>query len=355
MFERIDQMLAGFSEGDAITSEAQNLRQIFKRWGIASDIFVDTRHVSAGLLPECRPLEEHRGNKASLLIHHYSIGSPAVEAFLRSSSRKVLHYHNVTPAHFFAGFDDRIARELEDARGALANVIPRVDAMWAVSRFNAAELESLGAREVAVFPLQFSGSEMSDSPSDVILGKFSVPMTNILFVGRIVPNKRVEDLMQAYCWYHRTINRQSRLILVGSDRSAPAYFVMLRMLAGEWCIPNVCFERYVNFRDLPTYYRIADVFATASRHEGFCRPLIEAMSFDVPVVANRAGGIPEALGSAGIMYEDASPAELAVLLDRVVTDRGLRSEVIESQRRRMAEIAGRNAEAELRSLVERLA
>lgn len=351
MRHRIDQVLAGFAEGDAISGEAVILQSIFREWGVESDIFVDLRHVSPVMRPKARSLAEYTDSPANLLIHHYSIASPAADLFCAAKAKKIAIYHNITPAEFFDGFDDGIACQLRMARRDLGRVVGSADAVWAVSAFDAAELKELGAKSVREFPLLFSAAQLDVPPDPLVFKKLSAPLTNILFVGRIAPNKCIEELILAFAWYHRRLNRQSRLVIVGSERTAPRYYLMLRMLVHEQDVPNVCFERFASPAGLSGYYDIADVFVTASRHEGYCLPLVEAMSKGVPVIARNTGGIPEALGGAGVMYEDLAPEELAQLMHRVMTDGQLKQTVIDSQRRRLADIAARRVEEELKTLL----
>ena len=351
---RIHQVLAGFAEGDAISGEATILQDIFRGWGLESDIFVDAAHTSSRVESRCQPLSEYRGQAEDIVVHHYSIASPAVDAFRTSPARKVLIYHNITPEHFFSGFNDDIAAQLASARRGLAELLPAVDAAWADSAFNAGELTEMGCANAKVLPLLFSPDQFDLRPDPKIFNKFSVPMTNLLYVGRVAPNKRIEDLMMAFTWYHRLLNRQSRLLIVGSERSAWRYFVMLRMLASELDLPNICFECYASPEGLCAYYELADVFVTASQHEGYCLPVVEAMHKNVPVIARKTGGIPEALGGGGVMYEDAAPDELAVLIHRVLTDETLRGEVLASQQRRMDVVHARRADEELKVLLDGL-
>ena len=176
-------------------------------------------------------------------------------------------------------------------------------------------------------------------------------MTNLLCVGRVAPNKMIEEVILAFAWYHRVIDRQSRLIIVGSERSSWRYYVMLQMLVSEMDLTNVYFEGYASPEKLSAYYDIADVFVSASRHEGYCLPVVEAMHREVPVVARKTGGIPEAMGGAGVMYEDAKPEELAQLIHRVLTDKAIHEEVLQSQKRRIDEIRARKPDDELRALL----
>lgn len=348
MFARVNQVLAGFAEGDAISSEAMALQDILRRWGVESTIYVDPRHVSPKVAGRWQPLEAMTCGPEDVLIHHYSIASRAVDAFAASPARKVLMYHNITPADYFRGYDDGVAAQLEGARRDLKGMFSRVQAVWAVSEFNARELRELGAPHVRVFPLIFSVALLDLPPDPEVFVKFAVKLTTIMFVGRIAPNKRIEDLIMAFAWYHRVINRQSRLLIIGSERSAPRYYLMLRMLANELDLPNVCFERFAAPEGLSGYYSFADLLVSPSDHEGYCLPLVEAMHRNVPVLAHRRGGMPEALDGAGVMYEDLSPAELAELMHLMLTDPALRAEVLTSQQARMQRLRARRVEDELR-------
>jgi glycosyltransferase involved in cell wall biosynthesis len=349
---RLDQLVAGFADGDAISGEAVLLRDHFRKMGFESDIFADPKHVTPRLKDQCRSLVDYSGKAEDLALFHFSIGSPATEVFQKTAAKKIMLYHNITPPEFFWGFDDRVEQQLSVARTDLKTVASVSDAVWADSRFNANEVEALGVRPAQVLPLLFS-SKMFDVPSDpVVQARFSGSMTNILFVGRIAPNKRVEDLIQAFAWYHRVINPFSRLVIVGSDRSCPRYYTMLRMLAGELDLPNVCFEGFASPESLSAYYSTAHVFVCASEHEGYCLPLVEAMYRNVPVVARDLGGMPEALGGAGVLYEDLTPQELAELIHQVTANPALRSEVLASQSRRMQEVTARDVEKELANLLQ---
>jgi len=351
---RIDQILAGFAGGDAISHEARAIQAMIRGWGVESEIYADRRHVAPDSADLCRGIEEYRGDSRDAVIHHYSIASPAVDVFMKTSAKRIVLYHNITPAQYYEPFDERIAAQLRDARSALKDVLPRVDAVWAVSRYNAGELESMGAAKVGVFPLLFDRDRL-DIPADRgVVRRYSGPMKNILFVGRVAPNKKIEDLILAFTWYHCLINRQSRLLIVGSERSAPRYSLMLGMLCRELCLPNANFIKFASPEGLSAFYEIADLFMTTSEHEGYCLPLVEAMYKKVPVIARNLGGMPEALGGAGVMYDNADPRELALLMDRVISDECIRREILDSQERRIEELLLRRPDDELKALVASL-
>jgi glycosyltransferase involved in cell wall biosynthesis len=345
---RIDQLLPGFAEGDAISAEVMVFDGILRKWGIETGIYTDMQHVAPEVRHLCRDLGEYQAERDDVAIHHYSIWSKAVDAFLDVAARKILVYHNITPAHFFRGFDDGLADQLTVAREKLGEAARKADRVWADSAFNAGELAELGIDDVHVFPLLFNPQAFDAPDDDNVFARFPVRIPTLTWVGRLVPNKRVEDLITAFAWYNRTINPRSRLLLIGSERSCPRYYLMLRMLVCELKVPNVCFERYASPAKLAAYYEITDLFVTASDHEGYCLPLVEAIYKDVPVLAKERGGMPEALGGAGVLYDDLEPEELAALFDILLTDDAVRADVMQSQERRKAEIAGRDPESELR-------
>ena len=344
----IHQVMAGYADGDAISSLAVTLRRVFRQWGHTSEIFADPASVSPTLRGDCRPLADYAGTPGDVCLHHYGIMSPATDVFLASPARRIMIYHNITPAAWYDGFDDAVAARLREARGALPRIADASDAVWTVSRFNAAELEADGCRGVQVFPLAYAPVPVDDQP---FTRTFPGNLKNILFVGRIAPNKRIEDLIQAFAWYHLGINPFSRLIIVGSPWSCPRYYTMLRLLIGDLGLENVCFEGFASPAGLQAYYRLADLFVCTSAHEGYCLPLVEAMDQGVPVIARAEGGTPEAMDGAGVLYEDLSAAELGVLFDRVLTDEPLRQEILASQRQRIQRAHSRDIEAELRRLL----
>ena len=348
---RVDQMLAGYADGDAVSMEARILQELLRKRGVESEVYVDQNHVSDPMRPLSQPLAAYTSQPGDVVILHYSIDTPALVPFMASPARKIIIYHNITPEAHFVGFDDAVAAQLRQARGKLREVLTKVDAAWGDSEYNTVELREMGAPHAAVFPLLFDPMTFDVAPDPRTIAKFAAPMQNILYVGRIAPNKRIELLMHAFAFYNRAINRQSRLIIVGSERSAWRYFTMLRLFESELDLSSVYFEGFVSPSELAAYYHVADLFVTTSEHEGYCLPLVEAMHHHVPVVARRTGGTPEAMGGAGVLFEDAKPEELAVLMGRVLNDAALRAEVLASQQQRLEALRRRDPAAELVALM----
>ena len=347
----IHQLVAGFATGDAISHEALTLRNICREAGFASEIYAPADRIAADATRTCRTLEEYNPQADDTVIFHYSITSPATTAFRSLPARKIVIYHNITPPEFFAPFDAGVAAQLTAARQELKDILSLADDVWADSAFNAAELNELGFANAKVFPLLFNPDEQNIPPDPAILAKFTVPMKNILFVGRIAPNKCIEELITAFAWFHKNIDPQSRLLIVGSDRSAPTYYAMLKMYAAELGLDTVFFERFASPAGLSAYYQVADIFATTSRHEGYCLPLVEAMVAGVPVISRQTGGTPEAMGDAGVMFEDLRAEELAELFGLLCYDAPFKQIVIESQQKRIETLLKRPVKGEFLALI----
>lgn len=349
---RLDQMLPNFSYGDAVGSHVQALREAFRRKGHPSEIFAQMRH------PRVRPISRDYSeylafdSREGVCLFHFSIGSFLSGFFGRLMARKVLVYHNVTPPEYMRGVNRRAEFECRRGRAELRSLAGTVELALAVSEFNRRELLEMGFRRAEVLPVIVRFGEYAIPPRRDLVGLFDDGWTNVLHVGRFVPNKKIEDVVRSFAVYRR-INRRSRLFLVGTDVSFENYSEAVRGLTAELGLTDVHFIGHVDFRDLCTYYRLAHLYVVMSEHEGFCVPLLEAMHFGVPIVAYRAAAVPETLGEGGILVDEKRYDEIAEIMDRVVTDDELRGRLVAAGRRRLEEFAPRRIEARLWELLSR--
>jgi glycosyltransferase involved in cell wall biosynthesis len=350
----IHQFVAGLSNGDAISNEARVMRAMFRRWGFASDIFCEQRRILPELRSEARDLSEApaaiRPDDAVLL--HLSIGSPANESFLALTCRKAILYHNVTPSHYFDLIEPRTAALLARGREQMARLAGAATVTMADSRYNADEMTAVGYREVHVLPLVLDFAKLRGGVDRQTTRRFDDGRTNVLFVGRCAPNKKIDDALRAFAVYHKTVNGRSRFIHVGSFAGSERYYYYLISLARELGLNWVHFAGAVRQDQLNAFYRSARVFLCMSDHEGFCIPLIESMVHDVPVLAYAAGAVPETLDGAGVLAREKHAPAIAEMIGRLATDSPLRTAVIEAQRARVHRYEKLDLEAGLR---ERLA
>jgi len=346
----IHQFVAGFSNGDAISNEALRLRQIFRQWGFPSEIFSEPRCV----LPELRQTAHDvhayaaTASAADVVLLHLSIGSDVNERFAALPSRKVILYHNITPAIYFAVINPQTAHVLERGRHQLKQLAGVADVNLAASAFNAAELRAAGYANPAVLPLALTLDSATREVDRGVLRQFQDGFTNILFVGRCVPNKRLEDLIDAFACYRTAVNKHARLIHVGSYAGSEPYYHLLRSQALELGLVDVHFAGAVPQAHLNAYYACASLFLCMSEHEGFCIPLLEAMAHDIPVLAFAAGAVPETMDGAGVLFREKNMELVAEMMGALVSPSLLRTAVIAGQRERLDRYRRRDLQAELR-------
>ncbi len=271
---RADQILTGAALGDATSNAALLMRDALRALGYASDLFAPSEHIMPAFRDTCLDIDRYNPSPQDIALHHFGLASPATDRFLNSPARKILIYHNITPAPFFQGYNDALAQQLDRSRTDLARIANACNDVWADSAYNAAELRALDIPTVHVLPLPFDPHAARISPDPALIQRLTAPLTTWLTVGRLAPNKRIEEVIQTFTHYRRAHNPFSRLFIVGSQRSAPKYVTYLRSLVHELNIDNVCFEGFVWPDGLAAYYQLADLFLSASDHEGYCLPLI---------------------------------------------------------------------------------
>ncbi len=333
----IHQIVSGFAEGDAISNLAVHLQSIFRGWGYRSEIFCPLRHVSPKMRGRARDLNEHHARKSpnNIVIFHFSIGSETIDYFKNLPDRKVLVYHNITPGHFFRAVYDARETILNQGREELRGLAGLPLLTLADSSFNAGELEQAGFKNVKVMPIIIDLDRLDCRPDQGIVNRYSDGVKNIIFVGRVVPNKRFEDLIRAYYTYRLSTNSEARLLLVGSYTQLERYLAYLKNAVRELKLDNVVFTGYVSLDQLVAYYRVADLFLCMSEHEGFCIPLLEAMHFRIPILAYEAGAVPETLGGSGVLFRKKDYPKNAEMMDILLNDESLRSSVIQRQNERL--------------------
>lgn len=345
---RVHQLLAALSYGDAIGNEALAIQRQLRAAGHESDIFAELVHPRVAHL--ARPLWEYRevSSPDTVCIFHFSIGSAAGRLIHEAPDRLVIVYHNITPARFFLGFHPHLAGLCHHGRRELAAFAPRTDLALGDSEVNRRELEEAGFARTGVLPIVLDLSLYERPPSPVVKKRFDDGRVNVLFVGRVIPNKRIDDLIRSFSVYQKWLQPRSRLLLVGDTRGFERYLGRLHELVRELQVEEVVFTGQVDDDDLYAYYRVSDVFLCLSEHEGFCVPLQEAMHFNLPVIAYDAGAVRETLHGGGLLLQDKRPELVAELLDRMTHGGGLRRTVLEGQARAIAGIRATDFGALLR-------
>ena len=348
---QIHQVLVSASRGDAITNAALEIRGLLRQAG-PSEIYA--RYFDPGLAHEVKPLDQYGRRRGSdpvndVICYHASIGEPDVLSFIMERpERLVLVYHNISPPEPFLQYAPRFAGLLEAGRLELAELASRTQLALAASSYNAAELIDLGFADVRVSPLIIDLARLSEVPPDPLtLNHLCTQVEGpvVLFVGQLLPHKRPDLLVEAYHVLTTYLVPEAHLIMVGAGR-LPAYRQALQLLVHELNLPNAWLTGPVPDEQLSAFYRRADVFATASEHEGFCVPLVEAMALDVPVVARAHAAVPETAGDAALLlppHDD--PVLFGEALAEVLTDADLSTKLTDRGRERAGVFAPDKARA----------
>ena len=338
----VHQVLATLGYGDAIGHEVLGIQRVLRAAGYDSKIFVETADARLeDLTVDYRDLPE-ASHPDNILIHHFSIGSRASRVAYALPDRMVLVYHNITPPEYFVDVHPLLVQQCFLGRRELGFYASRCDLALGDSEYNRQELEAAGFPATGVLPVVPDFSHLSGEPNYMQAGAFDDDWANLLFVGRMIPNKRIEDVIRWFHAYKRWFNPRSRLLLVGSHSGFERYLAMLNQFITRIGATDVHFLGHVTNEELVAYYELADVFVCASEHEGFCVPLVEAFHMGVPVIAYAASAVPATMDGAGVLVNDKDPSSVAAVINEVVTDTVLQDRIICAQDAALARLAAKD-------------
>jgi glycosyltransferase involved in cell wall biosynthesis len=352
---RVDQWVPALHAGDAIGDSARLMRDAFRGWGYEADVYA--LEMDAGLETDGRYFSAWTpGGPNDVVMLHYALPSPLTAALREHRGRRMLLHHNVTPPEYFEAWDPELARICRIGREELASLRDQVDLGLADSEFNRRELEAAGFSRTGVLPIYLDFRRYREAPARVLKRMLDDGPKNLLFVGRVAPNKRHEDLIRVASYWRRFIAPNVRLLLVGKLPGRGHYFDALQSLLYEegFTASEVVFTGHVDHADLLASYAAADVFLSMSEHEGFGVPLVEAMLMDVPVLAYRCTAVADTLQGAGLQFSEKSIGEVAELAYALSSDAELRRAVLAGQRARLQAFAPAAVESALRAHLESL-
>jgi glycosyltransferase involved in cell wall biosynthesis len=320
--------------------------------GHTSEIYALT--VDDTLRGDVLPYADPAAQNGDITILHFAIPSPMTDALAHLPHGRVLQYHNLTPPAYFAPYDPALFRLMVIAREQLASLVGQVDLALGVSEYNRRELEALGFAPTGVLSLAVDLERLTNAePRPALEKTLDDDFVNFLFVGRIAPNKKIEDHLRLAEHYKRYVDALYRFIFVGKYDAVPGYWASIRALLSEYRMldERFVFTGPVPDAELAVYYRKAAVYVSLSEHEGFCAPLVESMAMDLPILAYGAAAIPETLNGAGIEFAPKDLEYAAELMGALAFDDGLRQQVIAGQRRRLADFSEARIERQLRAVI----
>lgn len=341
---KIIQLAPTLNYGDAIGNDILALNKLMINKGYNTGIYAE--NISDKLKHKAYNINKINHLKSDdIIIYHLSIGTNLNFQLPKYKCKKIVIYHNITPPEFFSTYDINSYNKCKLGLEGVKFLSDKVDYCLTDSEFNKQDLINMGYNmKIDVLPILIPFEDYDQPPNVNLINKYNDNFVNILFTGRVVPNKKFEDIISIFYYYKKYINKNSRLIFVGSYDQNDAYYKRLSTFINKLNLSDVIFTGHINFKDILSYYHLADVFVCMSEHEGFCVPLVEAMYFDIPIIAYDSCAVSETLGNSGIVIQNKNYIEAAELINMLITNLELKNKVIASQKQRLRYFSRHNIE-----------
>src|SRR5438445_1709500 len=258
---RIGILSPSLAPGDAVSNDVLGMSQVLKKSGHDVRVFCGTHALNNDRVFDASRLPRFLSRPDDILIYHYSRGwNPGLNLLRALKCRKVIRYHNVTPAKFFHGFSSSDEQLCKTGREQLGQLIRSdCDLFLSASAFNRDELIALGAAADKSFvapPFHRIDRWSSLASDKTVLDKYENGMTNIVSVGRVAPHKGHLTLLEAFAHYYFNCNHTARLIIVGKGgEGLSSYSNLLHRATDLLGIKNaVVFTGGVSEEALKAYY-----------------------------------------------------------------------------------------------------
>jgi glycosyltransferase involved in cell wall biosynthesis len=334
----LHQVLPTFAGRDAIGMHCLRVQHLLREAGYDSEIYTLDAHDD--VQDACRAADELVASSGTWILYHFSIGSPLLDHIRTLDARLALDYHNVTDPKYFRRWEPAAADRMAEGRAQLVQVVADTRFALAKSHFSEGELRAVGFNPTAVAPVLIDFSVYDNEPDPAVLATRAARReaggADWISVGRLAPNKCAHDVIAAFAVYRTCYDHDARLTLVGDRHAAMQYTSACEELAADLGVADaVTFTGSVSHSELLAVYRTADVFVSCSEHEGFGVPVLEAMHFDVPVVAHAAAATPEIVADAGLLFDEKDPLLLATAVDEILGSTDLRHALTTAGRKRV--------------------
>ena len=334
---RVIQLVSSLNFGDAVGNEVIAFKKALQENGFVTEIFAETIHkkIAPNTAMNFKKLPEL--NENDIVIYHFSSQCGMFETVKKLKCKVILRYHNITPPAFFHGYDANAEKATATGLKQVKELKDYVDYCLPVSEFNKHDLIEMGYTcPMTVIPILIQFSDYELAPSQAVIDKYTDGRTNCLFVGRMAPNKKVEDVISCFAEYKKNYDKTARLFLVGSFNENDKYYQMLCKHIKKLGVEDVIFPGHIPFNEILAYYSIADVFICMSEHEGFCVPLVEAMYFHAPIVAFSSSAIPSTLNGSGVLLESKNDMKTcAEAVYKVTSDKEYAARIVDGQNKRL--------------------
>jgi glycosyltransferase involved in cell wall biosynthesis len=345
----IHQFVPMLHRGDAVGRHTLRLRDLMVARGIPSRVYVELTDPETASQTALASTYDAASEPGDVLLYQFATASDLAPWLKGRAETLVVNYHNITPPALFAPWDNRLARHQLRAEQELRLIAPRTALGIAVSDYNRRDLDAAGFSSTvtvppaAVLPPLESGAGPEAAPSRSAAarkgkGEGEGEGARWLCVGRMAPNKAIEDVVMALLVARSGTDPGAMLEIVGKPVVDSYTRALHRLVAEAGLEESVTFRGHASDADLSAAYARADVLVVASEHEGFGVPLIEAMSIGLPIVASSAGALPEIVGQAGVTADTGDPWRLAATIAALLGDPPRRQSLAAAGQARLAEL-----------------
>lgn len=351
--QRILQLVPTLSYGDGVGNDVLAIHEILEKGGYNTHIFAENidKRISKKAVSPVRKIPVL--TKKDIIIYHLSNGCSLNDQLREYAAKKIIRYHNITPPEFFSIYDGRNAVNCREGLSQMRELRAVADYCLADSEYNREDLIKAGySCDIDVLPIVIPMKDYEKKPSKEIKERYNDDFVNVLFTGRIVPNKKQEDVINAFFHYQKYYNPKSRLFLVGSGQET-IYYESLCEYIKQLGVQNVIFTGHISFEEILAFYSVADLFVCMSEHEGFCIPLVEAMIFDIPIIAYQGTGVTGTLNGCGFPLFHKCPIETAGVMNYIQTHGEVKDTLIKEQRIRLKDFDGEIVGRQLLKLLQK--
>lgn len=369
---RIDIAVPFLALKDAVSEEARCFQDLLKKRGFESEIFAeDCEEAAKG---QRRPFHEYYkiDRSKAILIYEYSTGCYIPLNLLGRSPFLITRYQNITPSRYFTTSPELQVYYDTTKMGRKQKFIIRTitNVTWGSTAYTLNDLKDAQFPDAHILPVfrdyqkLFINSVTPTEEGQRFTEVFKNGVKKIIFVGRIVPNKAIHDFFFLLKLYKSCFNEKVQLLLAGS-LAFPSYNRDLFDLASKLNLSivqpheldkkkefDILLTGSVSDAELASLYRGADAFLCLSEHEGFCVPVIEAMTFGLPVIAHRESAVPETVGGGGVLVDKSNPASVLAVLHALFNDKNFAEKLKEKAKKRAEEFSWLNLEKKFYSCLD---
>ena len=343
---RIIQVLDALDYGDGVSNSVINYYILLNKMGYETSIY--SKWFNEKVSSYRKNIDDLVIRSDDIVIHHFSGKSNIINIVSTFNCTKILCYHNITPLNFF----DKNKTGIGEGEKQLLDFKNIYDYYIGDSSYNISSLKELGIEsKFDVLPILIDFSQLDKvSKKDI---HNNIEQKIFIFVGRVAPNKKHEDIIDVFEEYFVNINNNSMLYLIGNYNDYPEYFDFLKnKLEKLLCKEGVIFTGKVSNEELYNYYKNADVFICMSEHEGFCIPILESMYCGVPTIAFDSCAISSTMGNSGVLVKNKNYKEIARLIHYLFINENIKNEIVVKQKIRTLELTEEKLKIKLESLIK---